>query len=208
MTAEPETQQQPLTLQRAEAGLRELEALALAEYGVGLDQILASRDEVDRLRLVRLVGVQIKRPFAEPEARDGFSGNLGASQAWFWDPAKLNDPANQATAEFELLERVRTESGMEKGDLIGVSQEAGLMYIVGQWLYGKLTEDEAKSFIEVYHQKRSKETGLAISLANMLPVVGFFAGLTGVPAVGVSLAMLLVQYGFEKLTQPAAGPDA
>lgn len=33
------------------------------------------------------------------------------------------------------------------------------------------------------------------------------AGVTGVPALGVSLALLLVQYGFEKLTTSDAAPD-
>ena len=199
---------QPITLAEAEAGLAELRALAQDEYGMELEQLFFSGTEEDRMRLVRLAGILVKRPFAEPEEREHYSGNLGASKAWIWDERKLDDPANEQTPEYQFLERVRIDQDMDKGNMLGIAQEAGLMYVVGRWLYGKVTEDEARSFVEVYHEKRSKETDLVINMANLLPVAGFLAGVTGVPALGVSLAMLLVQYGFEKLTEPDAGPDA
>ena len=148
-------------------------------------------------------------PFAGPEDCPGYSGNLGAARAWIWDVDKLNDPARQETSEFQLLERVRTESGMDKGDLLAVAQEAGLMYVFGQWLHGKLTDENAKTFVEVYHAEKSKELSLALNVADtILPVAGVLAGVTGLPALGVSLAIIVAKYGFEKLTEPEPGPDA
>lgn len=199
---------QTLSLQQAEAGLAELRALAKEEYGVELEELALRQDEESRMRLVRLAGIQVKRPFAEPEPRPDHSGNLGAARAWYWDFDKLNDPATEEAPEYRLLEKVRADEGMDKDDLVAIAHEAGLMYVVGRWLYEKMTEEQARTFIEIYHARRSKETDLAINIANLLPVVSFFAGLTGVPALGVSLAMLLVQYGFEKLTDPEPGPDA
>lgn len=196
-----------LTLQEAEAALADLRALAMDEYGVELEQLFFSPDEESRMRLVRLSGIVVKRPFAVPEEREDYSGNLGASKAWYWDVDKLNDPAKEETPEYQLLEKVRTDSGMDKDSLLGIAQEAGLMYVLGSWLYGKITKEEARSFVDLYYEKKSRSTELAISAANLLPVAGLLAGVTGVPALGVSLAMLLVQYGFEKLTAPDTGPD-
>lgn len=198
---------QTLTLEEAEAALADIRLLAKDEYGVELEQLFFSQDEESRMRLVRLSGILVKRPFAVPEEREHHSGNLGASKAWYWDVDKLNDPAREQTPEYQLMEKVRTDQGMEKDGLLNIAQEAGLMYVVGRWLYGKVTEDEARSFVDLYYETKSKETELAISAANLLPVAGMLAGVTGIPALGVSLAMLLVQYGFEKLTAPDAGPD-
>ena len=198
---------QTLTLQEAQAALADLRALSKDEYGVELEHLFFSQDEESRMRLVRLSGIVVKRPFAVPEEQAHYSGNLGASNAWYWDVNKLNDPAKEQTPEYQLLEKVRADAGMEKDGLLGIAQEAGLMYVVGRWLYGKVTEDEARSVVDLYYEKKSKETELAISAANLLPVAGLLAGVTGIPALGVSLAMLLVQYGFEKLTAPDAGPD-
>lgn len=201
----------PLSRQQAEAALQELRDLAQTEYGVELERLFFSGSEEDRMRLVRLAGIVVKRPFAEPQELGGYVGNFGASRAWLWDERtldqQLQQPAAQALPEAQLLEAIQRDNGWDQRDVLNIAQEAGLMYVIGRWLHGKLTEDEARSFVEVYHQKRSKETDLAINIANLLPVVGFFAGVTGVPALGVSLAMLLVQYGFEKLTEPDTGPD-
>ena len=133
---------------------------------------------------------------------------MGASRAWIWDEARLNDPARHEAPEYRLLAQVRSDEGMEEGQLLDIAHEAGLMYVVGRWLHGKLTREDAESFLEVYHAERSKELDLAINAANLLPMAGYLAGLTGLPGVGVSLAMILVQYGFEKLTAPEPGPDA
>ena len=198
---------QTLTLQEAEVAIAELRALAKDEYGVELEQLFFSGNEEDAMRLVRLSGILVKRPFAVPEECEDYSGNLGASKAWYWNVDKLNDPAREQLPEYQLLEQVRLDQGMEKNNMLGIAQEAGLMYVVGRWLYGKVTEDEARSFVDLYYEEKSKETELAISAANLLPVAGMLAGVTGIPALGVSLAMLLVQYGFEKMTAPEARPD-
>lgn len=61
----------PLSRQEAEAALLELRDLAQTEYGVELERLFFSGSEEDRMRLVRLAGIVVKRPFAEPQELGG-----------------------------------------------------------------------------------------------------------------------------------------
>ena len=72
-----------------------------------------------------------------------------------------------------------------------------------------MTDENASTFVEVYHAEKSNELSLALPVADtILPVAGVLASVTGLPALGVRLAIIVAKYGFEKLTEPEPGPDA
>ncbi len=53
-----------LSLGDVKAALAELDALSIAEYGVGLESLLLNSSPISALRVQRLTGIVLKRPFA------------------------------------------------------------------------------------------------------------------------------------------------
>lgn len=113
----------------------------------------------------------------------------------------------QKLDEYRLLDEIRRERGDGTWEgLVEVEHEAGLFYVLGKWVYGKLNNDE-RSLIEHYCETRPPETNLAINMVNLLPIAGGVAGVVSVPVLAVSIAFIAAEYGLDKLSQPDAIPE-
>ena len=74
------------------AALSELDALSRDEYGVGLEELILSDSPGASMRLERIVGIVLKRPFAT-KAPPNPSGLTRARRSWPWAD---EDPDDQA----------------------------------------------------------------------------------------------------------------
>jgi hypothetical protein len=196
-----------LTKQDVEAALTQLNELAESEYGQSLEKLLEDPKGEQRLR--RLAGVVLKRPFAEREERRSASDNpTDARYAWDWDEQRFNDASLQKTEEYDLLVKLRDAHGGSWGALTHVADdEVGLFYVLGKWIKGKVT-NEGKTFRDYYYETKSPEVEAALSLVDQVfNLTPFLAGFLGVPALTVSVALIAVKYGYEKVTDPPQTPD-
>jgi hypothetical protein len=67
----------------AAAARRELDQLALAEYGTTFEKAIDVADETLRgRRIARIAGIELKRPFATPVPTDPNRSETGARQEW------------------------------------------------------------------------------------------------------------------------------
>ena len=192
--------------QTARAALVELNKLCELEYDLTLEGVLTHPGAQERLQ--RLTGVLLKRHFAKREDRGAGYNPTGANSSWVWHPDSLADPELQKLDEYQQLDDIRRENddGTWKS-LLDVEHEAGLFYVLGKWVYGKLNNDQ-RTFIEHYRESRSPETNLAINLVNLLPIAGVVAGVVSVPVLAVSIAFIAAEYGLDKLSQPDAIPES
>jgi hypothetical protein len=104
-------------------GLTELEQLAIGEYGMPLEAILADeeRDEYDRLwRVGRLMGIVLKEPFAESESlKDPSLSATGASRAWILDEKSFDLSEKQRTWQYKVLTAVATDGDLKNQVYLG-----------------------------------------------------------------------------------------
>jgi hypothetical protein len=94
-----------------QAGIGDLNLLALAEYHQSLADVVAEPDK-DKVaeRLGRLVGVLIKEPFADVQNLPEPSTRTGAYRSWHLkDAAEFGVIAAQNPWQYQLFDRVRLE---------------------------------------------------------------------------------------------------
>ena len=117
--------------QKLEAALYELNDLALKEYHEPLARV-ADRpgdDEATRiLRLGRLIGVEMKKPFASAKERDSPSPFSGAYRAWDLKPeSAFDDPKNQNTWQYQTLEALHSDTAV----IAAFGQESSVYVLAG-----------------------------------------------------------------------------
>jgi hypothetical protein len=196
--------EQTLSAEQVEAAFRDIDRLAREEYGLTLRRLLESPMAEDRLR--RLAGVMLKAPFAYSTDPDSYNPT-DARRSWHWDAARFDDPRLAGSGEYELLNQLRDEEGRGSwDDLQDITHEAGLMWVLGKWLKGRLV-GEAKSFREYYYEPTPPEVDLALSAVDLLPIASVLAGVVGVPVLAVNLALIVTKFGYEKLTEPPTQPE-
>jgi hypothetical protein len=94
-------------MKNAEHALDKLAALARAEYGLPLTQLI--RDDMWYARLTRLTGVLIKEPFAEARAIDPDMTRTGARRQWVLQSGTL--VAGRDSWQFQLLDELAQRRG-------------------------------------------------------------------------------------------------
>lgn len=91
-------------------GFRQLDQLALSEYGRPLPDVVASLNEEhgpSRLYFGRLLGIMIKEPFSQVRADPEL---LEAKRRWELIPERLKDETAQLTWQFQLISQLQAES--------------------------------------------------------------------------------------------------
>ena len=48
----------------------------------------------------------------------------------------------------------------------------------------------------------------SLNLVDLVPVASVLAGAVGVPVLAVNLALIVIKFGYEKLTEPPQIPDS
>ena len=150
----------PFTNEQVAAALREINELAEAEYGLTLEQLLDGPMAEERLK--RVAGVLLKMPFAKSCEPQSYNPT-DAKRSWDWDMSRFDEGQLRKTGEFDLLEKLLEAEGMKSWrDLIGITHEAGLFWVLGRWVKGKIQGDQ-KTFQDYYYEKKSPEVDFALA---------------------------------------------
>lgn len=92
--------------------LQILKDLAQREYKIDYEQLiqdLNSTDDLGKLRFMRLLGVQLKKPFATFESVEPKNTKTGAYRGWTWVPEKIYDPGIKEHWQYHALEALTAE---------------------------------------------------------------------------------------------------
>ena len=207
-----------LAPEEIKAALAELNQISLDEYGLGLEDILLDPSENSALRLQRVTGIALKRPFAT-QAPPSFT-LTGARRAWPWAGDSPEVHANVAPNELAILNELRMPGPWnERKPLTGTAadlepitwdqlkddadHERGLFKILALYVDDKLKGRDRKSLREYLDTKESHGFEAGLDLATLVfdaAVTGPVATLLGVPTVAVGLVLVGIQYGFRRTT--------
>lgn len=197
--------EQNLSIRQLNAAFEEIDKLSRAEYGMTLQKLLELPMAAERLR--RLAGIILKAPFATSTAPNSYNPT-DSLRSWHWKAELFEDPDLVSTEQYQLLKQLRDEKCSGSwGELQAITNEAGLMWVLGKWLKGRLSGVE-KSFKEYYYEPNTPEVNLALNAVNLLPVASVLAGVVGVPVLAVNLALIVTKFGYEKLTEPPMEPQS
>ena len=214
-----------LTPREIETALAKLNRLSFGEYGVGLERLLHDDSPDAALRIQRLTGIALKRPFARPSKPRGYT-RTGARRSWPWKKTSPAASANKAPKQYKVLNQLRQPGPWnERKPLAGTSgdstpiswdtfkddvdHERGLFKVLALYVEDKLKGRGRKTLKEYLDAKESPrfEAGLSLA-ANLahLAVLTPLVRMLGLPAdVAIGLALVGVQYGYRMLTDPNAG---
>lgn len=210
---------QQLDLQSIRTALADLNTLSLDEYGIELEALLLDRSPDAALRLQRLTGIVLKRPFARQAVPAGPS-MTGARNSWPWADRTPDAYAANAPREFTILNELRMPgSWNERKPSTGTAadrkpitweelrddadNERGLFKILALYVDDQLKRRERRSFREYLEARESRRFEAGLDLATLLfdaAVTGPVAALLGIPTLAVGVALVGLQYGYRRAT--------
>jgi len=199
--------------------LDKLDDLCRSEYpGFTIEALLTNGEPISRLRMQRLAGIALKRPFAD-EGPPRYS-ETRAQHSWPWVRANLELEEKQGTPEYKLLNELRLpgpwqpprEDGGPSGPLAtwdaliyDAESERGLFKILALYVVDKLNDREPKTLREYLDAKESRRFEAGLDLAQLVfeaTVTTSVASIVGVPIVAVGVALIGIQFGFRVMTDP------
>lgn len=207
------------------AALADLDGLAHAEYGVPLESLLVSIDSVSELRVQRLVGIALKRKFATPVRQNAYSAT-GALRSWPWPDSgdSLVPVDRDAAPELALLEELRKPGGWNerkpltgtRADTVPVAwstfkddaeHERGLFKILALYASDRFNKQKGRTLKAYLDAPESKPFEAGLDIATLLfdtGVIGPLVSVLGVPSLAIGVALVGIQYGYRKLTDPSS----
>jgi len=222
------TAEQALGLADIRSALAELDALTRDEYPGcgGLEGLLADSSPDAALRLQRVIGITLKRPFADRvERRPDVYTQTGACHLWPWKEGTLEASALVAPREFALLEELRKpgpwnepSQNLQRPDPTSpitwevfkadVDTERGLFKIAILYALDRVNWREIKTTREYLDAEESRNFEAGLDIADLLAseyVLGPLLLALGVPTLAVGIALIGLRYGYRKVTDPSFG---
>jgi hypothetical protein len=201
--------------------LKDLNATSLAEYGLGLEDLLLDPSPDSALRLQRLVGIVLKQPFAEQAPPPPYS-RTGARRSWPWSKGTPEHEAKVAPKELAILNQLRMPGSWNErkplagnaDDLVPITwsqfkddadNERGLFKILALYVDDKLKGRDGKSLREYLETRESHRFEAGLDLATLVfdaAVTVPVATLLGIPSVAVGVVLVGIQYGYRRTTDP------
>jgi hypothetical protein len=206
-----------LELKEVKAALKELNQLSMREYdGRKLEDLLLDPSPDSALRVQRLTGIMLKRPFAKKGGRPAYS-MTGARRSWPWADETPEQRAKVAPKEFAILNELRKPGSWHERKPTGnandpitwedfkddADNERGLFKILVLYVDDKLKDRDKKSFREYLEAKESPRFAAGLDLATLVfdaAVTVPVATLLGIPSIAVGVALVGIQYGYRKAT--------
>lgn len=208
-----------LRLEEVQAALEELNQVSLDEYGRGLEALLLDPSSDSALRLQRLVGIILKRPFARQADPVPYS-RTRARHSWPWAEESPEGLAKVAPNEFAILNQLRLPgSWNERKSLAGnandsvpitwdelkddAENERGLFKVLALYVDDKLKRRDRRSLKEYLEADESRRFEAGLDLATLVfdaAVTGPIAALLGIPSVAVGVVLVGIQYGYRRAT--------
>jgi len=213
------SKQASLTKAQVAAAVAELDALSKSEYGLPLEQLLLDDSPLAAQRMQRLTGIVLKQKFARRSGPARY-GSTGAKHSWPWagSPASA---AKSAPKEFEILGELRKpgpwnerkpkatpqdpESSTWDEFRDDVEHERGLFKVLALYVNDRINAREKKSIREYLESKETRKFEAGLDLATLVfdaAITGPVAALLGLPTLAVGVALVGMQYGYRKFTDP------
>jgi hypothetical protein len=206
-------------LEEIRAALLELNEISLDEYGVGLEDLLLDRSPNSALRVQRLTGIVLKRPFAN-RAGSASASLTGARRSWPWAPGTPEDHASVAPKELTILNQLRMPGPWNErkplagnaADMVPITwselkddadNERGLFKILALYVDDKLKHRDSRSFREYLDADETRRFEAGLDLATLVfdaAVTAPLLTLLGIPTVAVGVALVGIQFGYRKAT--------
>src|ERR1700688_2048384 len=153
-----------ITIEDVRRALADLDALCHSEYpGFTIEELLTNGQPISPVRMQRLAGIVLKRPFAV-EGGVPYYSETGAQHSWPW--RKESPDKQKGTPEYKLLDELRlpgpwhefqpeVEKNWDqlKGD---ADRERGLFKIVALYVVDKFDKREPKTLREYLDAKESR----------------------------------------------------
>jgi len=187
-----------------------LDTLCREEYGYGIVELLADRNEdLAAYRLRRLTGVTLKMPFATAEPINGRPTATGALRAWTWKEGvsdgvilNMNDPAFPVLDELrrrlpELDPSYRSRSPSWPHLLDEADNESGLFQVLVRWVDDKLRGRPTQDFATYYSGETDSRLKTTADVAETVfnyytaPVLASF-----IPVAGLVVPLVLIGLRF------------
>ena len=202
-----------IKLEDVRHALAKLDNLCRSEYpGLTIEDLLTNGQPISPVRMQRLAGIALKRPFAE-QGDASKDSETKARHSWPW--SKKSPDELKGTPEYKLLDELRLpgpwheyQPEVEKNwdDLKrDAEEERGLFKIVALYVVDKFNQREPKTLREYFDAKESRRFEAGLDLALLLfdaAVTGPIVSLVGVPTVGVTIALIGIQFGYRWMTDP------
>jgi len=100
------TTSKALTLESVRAAVAELEKTSRDEYECGLESLLLDTSPDAALRVQRITGIVLKRPFAERKSPTRYA-RTGARWSWPWAESSPDEFTKSADKELAILNQLR-----------------------------------------------------------------------------------------------------
>lgn len=209
---------QTLDLIVIRAAIAELDQLARHEYGCSLEDLLLDPSGLSAMRMQRIVGIVLKRPFAR-EAGPVAYARTGARRSWPWAAVSPEDLAAVAPAELAVLDKLRMPGSWNErkpdtgsGDDEPISwssfkddadNERGLFKILALYVDDRLARRGTKKLQQYLEARESPRFEAGLDLATLAfdaAVTAPLAALLGIPTLAVGVALVGIQYGYRRMT--------
>jgi hypothetical protein len=204
-----------------QAALAELDQLSQGEYGLPLEELLADPSPNSELRVQRLAGIMLKRPFAR-QAGPPPSSVTNARRSWPWADQSPEARASAAAKEFAVLDQLRMPGPWNErkplagtgDDLVPIpwselqgyaDHERGLFKILTLYVDDRLKGRDGKTLREYMEADESPRFEAGLDLATLVfeaSVTAPLIALLGIPGVAVGIALVGIQYGYRRATDP------
>jgi hypothetical protein len=210
-----------LDLREIHIALEELNEISRDEYGLGLEDLLLDPSSDSALRVQRLTGIILKRPFAMAATPPpGTFSRTGARRSWPWANETPEAQATVAPKQFAVLNQLRMPGTWnERKPLAGTAEdfvpitwsqlkddadnERGLFKILALYIDDQLKHRDRKSLQEYLKADESQRFEAGLDLASLVfdwAVTAPLLAMLGVPSLAVGVALVGIQYGYRRAT--------
>lgn len=218
-----------ITKEEINAALADLDELAKDEYGITLEEVLQDNVQLDlgvpraEIRLQRLTGIVLKRPFAKPEKRTEPS-ETGAVRSWKWQDSEPGGASSTHAKELDIINQLRIPgSWNERKPLTGssdddkvslswnqftddVDHERGLFKVLILYADDQLKGRPTRPLSEYTEAAESRKLEAGLDLATLIfdaAITAPLAGLLGVPTLVVGTVLVGARFGYRKIIDPS-----
>jgi len=212
-----------LTLEEVRVALAELDEISKDEYKCGLETLLLDTSPDAALRVQRVTGIVLKKPFAKRKSPPPYT-RTGARWSWPWAKESPEEVGKRAEKEFEILNQLRMPGPWnERKPLAGNAEdhipiswselqddadnERGLFKIMVLYVDDNIKGRHRRPLREYLEADESRHFEAGLDLATLVfdaTVTAPRASLIGLPTVSIGIALVGIQWGYRKLTDTNA----
>ena len=212
-----------MTLAEINEALAFLNDLCSKEYpGVTLEDVLLDPNaNISELRLQRLTGIALKKPFAKPGERTQ-SSVTRAERSWEWSTTEPDEASFPKSKELEIINELRMPGSWNdrkpfastkddqtptewKDFTHDVDHERGLFKVLVLYIDDKLKGKQKRSLVDYTEADESRRLEAGLDMATLVfdaAVTTPLVSLLGIHPVVVGTVLIGCRFGYRKLLDP------